>query len=128
MCVPTCSGSMYLSQDNGAYTCQPCNSECNGCTGSDNTECMTCHNVNLTINSSVMCLTECPPGYYDAAGSCLSCHEFCMECTGPSNKNCTSCVDDEVEGEDGGRECVPICSFGREYDTEDEKCTLTRFE
>jgi hypothetical protein len=35
-------------------------------------------------------------------------------------------VDNEAEGEDGGTVCVPSCSHGREYDTAEEKCVLTR--
>ena len=126
VCVPMCTGNTYLSQAKGMYTCQQCNSECIACKGSTNTECVRCRNVNLTVNGSSMCLASCPSGYYDASGSCISCHEYCVGCTGPSNKNCTSCVDDEVEGEDGERVCVPTCSFGHEYDATNEQCILTR--
>ena len=126
VCVPMCTENMYLSQDNGVYACQTCHLECVGCKGNTNMECLRCSKVNLMANGSSMCLAVCPSGYYNSAGTCLSCHECCVECTGPSNKNCTLCVDDEVEGEDGGKECVPTCSFGHEYDTTDEKCVLTR--
>ena len=105
--------------------CQQCDSECLGCTGSSNTECTKCLNVNLTANGSSMCLAACPTGYYSAGGVCLPCHKYCVECTGPSNKNCTECVDDEVEAEDGGKECVPSCSYGKEYDTSTKECVLT---
>lgn len=125
VCVPSCSGNTYLSQESGTYTCRPCNNQCVGCKGNKNTECLQCRNVNLTANGSTTCLARCPAGYYSGAGTCFPCHEYCVDCVGPSNKNCTSCVDDEVE-EDGLSVCVPKCSFGHEYDTGDNQCVLTR--
>lgn len=128
VCVPSCTGNTYLSLTNcnGGPTCQQCNDECIGCYGSTNTHCVKCRNTNFTINGSSMCLASCPSGCYNHTGSCIPCHEYCVECTGPSNKNCTSCKEDEVEGEDGERICVPKCPFGQEYDTADEECVLTR--
>ena len=125
LCIPLCTGNIYLSQEGGTHTCKPCHSECIGCKGNKNTECLKCRNVNLTANGSSTCLGTCLSGYYSEAGTCFSCHEYCIECVGPSNKNCTSCVDDEVE-EDGVTVCVPKCSFGQEYDIGDVKCVLTR--
>ena len=121
VCVSRCTEDTYLSTSNEVYTCQQCNSECIGCKGDTNSQCLTCRNMNLTDADSTQCLVSCPSGYYDSEGSCLPCHEYCMECTGPSNKNCTSCVDEEVEGE-----CVPACITGQEYDTAEQKCTLKR--
>lgn len=126
VCVPSCTGNTYLSLTNGVPMCQQCHEECVGCYGSTNTHCVKCRNTNFTTNGSSMCLASCPSGYYDRECSCTPCHEYCINCTGPSNKNCTSCMDDEVEGQDGERICVPSCAFGHEYDTEDEKCVLSR--
>ena len=122
VCVPQCQGNTFLSQESGAYRCQECDSECNGCRGSSNTDCTTCCNANFTNNSVSMCLAMYPSDYYEAKGTCLPCHEYCIRCTGPSSRNCTECVEDEVNGE-----CVPFCPIGMEYDTSEKQCVLTRW-
>ena len=127
VCVPECKGNTYLSQDRGDYTCRQCHSQCVGCKGSRDTDCIACRCANITVNSTSTCVANCPTGYYNESGSCLVCHEYCVECTGPSARNCTECVDDEVEVEDGESECVPSCSYGREYDRAEVMCVLTRY-
>ena len=126
LCVPQCSGNMYLALENEEYKCQPCHSQCIGCKGSTDSDCSTCRSANFTANSTSKCVAVCPTGYYNNSGSCQLCHEYCVECFGPSAKNCTACVDNEVEIDDGKTECVPSCTFGREYDTSEEKCVLSR--
>ena len=122
VCVPQCQGNTFLSPESGVYRCQECDSECNGCRGSRNTDCITCRNANFTTDGVCMCLAMCPQDYYEAKGTWLPCHEYCIGCTGPSSRNCTECVEDEVNGE-----CVPFCPIGMEYDTSEKQCVLTRW-
>ena len=122
VCVPQCQGNTFLSTESGAYMCQQCNSQCTGCTGGSNTDCITCRNANFETNGIPMCLGACPSNCYEDKGSCFPCHEYCIGCTGPSSRNCTECVEDEVNGE-----CVPSCPDFMEYDTAKRECVLTRF-
>ena len=126
VCVPQCSGNTFLSDRSGEFTCESCDSECVGCSGLTSVDCLICRSVRLMANGSSTCVESCPHDYYNSSGSCQHCHDYCDGCTGPSSRNCTECVEESVEVEEGGTECVPSCPVGQEYDTSEEVCKLTR--
>ena len=52
-------------------------------------DCMVCQNYSIPGvegNQSMLCVSECPNGYYSSGSTCMKCNDSCRgeECTGPS--------------------------------------------
>lgn len=116
MCRPVCTFGTYLM----GSECEPCNAECNGCTGGTNTDCIQCQNY---MNGEE-CVSTCPDGTYvdSTTSQCLPCHTNCRVCFGPLETNCTTCRYTEVKTSNGSIVCGDDCFIGWEYTIEDRKC------
>ena len=103
-----CSSGYYLQMDlvtcastcpTGYWTnpisniCSACNSSCQDCTGSSNTQCTSCSSEYYLQPNSTSCLNTCPDGYFKdtQALTCDPCNSACSTCTGPNNGLCLTC-------------------------------------
>ena len=74
--------------DQSTSTCQPCPPGCAECgAGVGCTACPT-----PLLLSAGRCVSSCPPGTSQWAGSCSPCHASCHACRGPGPANCTACL------------------------------------
>ena len=102
----------YLKFD--TKECKPCFKDCLTCSGSKNTDCLSClegYNLNQQTGEckSIKCVEnciscsgtsendceKCKNGFYLDRGFCKICDVRCKECFGTS-KNCTNCNSNEI--------------------------------
>ncbi|XP_006812277.1 proprotein convertase subtilisin/kexin type 5-like, partial [Saccoglossus kowalevskii] len=118
-CIVSCPAQMYQTEEN---TCRSCHESCDSCTGSFETDCLSCaigylHQDGLCINSNV-----CEDGYYKAwEAECLSCHSTCETCNGPSEEDCLSCKQRKTSFHLQDGRCIANCPRGEFLDGDD--CT-----
>lgn len=70
-----------------------CDTSCNVCADSTNSQCSSCNSGYFLQPSSTICLSTCTTGYYGNTtnGICTLCDTSCSTCTGASNTQCPSC-------------------------------------
>ena len=98
-------------------SCYYCHSECNGCFGPGNTDCVSCVGQSeQNSNGQTVCVPTCTDDEYlaDINGEflCIPCHKECIGCTGPSNSDCKACNSYNNTLIAGISECSPSCLFG----------------
>ncbi|KAK1884381.1 Proprotein convertase subtilisin/kexin type 5 [Dissostichus eleginoides] len=74
---------------------RPCDPECNadGCEGPGPQQCVTCSHFFLKFkNSTRMCVSDCPRGFWGDRRRCKRCFSSCESCTGSRGDQCTSCL------------------------------------
>ena len=127
-CIPRCGTNEYLVEGPpGEYTCQPCHQECLNCTGPSSRECTQCRSANNTLIHGGICIESCPDEtFLTLANQCLPCHQQCVGCNGPTSTNCTNCKEDSIIIGNGVTECVPFCSFGLDYSTNEQMCIFSQ--
>ncbi|CAD8165030.1 unnamed protein product [Paramecium pentaurelia] len=75
---------------NNPINCQLCTQPCDTCLGTS-TNCLTCLDNSLTINSSNQCV--CNSGYvFDSSFHCIPCQSPCQTCSG-NDTHCDTCTD-----------------------------------
>ncbi|KRX07488.1 Insulin-like growth factor binding protein, N-terminal [Pseudocohnilembus persalinus] len=114
-CVATCPNSYYAEED--GRTCDPCDSDCDTCTGPSSSECVLCSSspTQLYFHSDNLCYSTCPDGYYGDSGTlnCEACTTGCYTCTDSST--CTECIPGYYLS---GSSCLLTCPSGY-YDNPD---------
>lgn len=93
-----------------------CDATCASCSGSANTECLTCPGSVKVLSyvpaggPSGECLDQCPVGFYqDASRVCQPCDSSCKTCNGPTPNECLTCF---VPGNNKYfylNECLNVC-------------------
>jgi hypothetical protein len=82
----------------GDGICESCHSSCKTCSGSSETECLTCYPTKVFFFNS--CWASCPDGSSDyilvGDGICESCHSSCKTCSGSSETECLTCYPTKV--------------------------------
>uniref|UniRef100_A0A8C3AXM3 Proprotein convertase subtilisin/kexin type 5a n=1 Tax=Cyclopterus lumpus TaxID=8103 RepID=A0A8C3AXM3_CYCLU len=89
----------------------PCDPECSddGCEGPGPQQCVTClHFVLKFKNSTRMCVSECPGGFWGDRRRCKRCYSSCESCTGSRSDQCTSCQPGHSLTE-GTNTCTAAC-------------------
>ena len=84
-CVTSCRNNEFVASSN---ECSLCDELCDTCSVSrDN--CTSCSTAAFYENGALVCLNQCPHGYYRAANiSCLKCNVECFNCTGGLDTDC----------------------------------------
>ena len=89
-CVNSCPSG--YSQDNTAFTCTRCNTNCKECAANGaTTTCTQCNGSDKLYNA--VCYPSCtntPVATYESSGVCYACNNNCKTCSG-SATTCTSC-------------------------------------
>ncbi|KAK5851566.1 hypothetical protein PBY51_023112 [Eleginops maclovinus] len=88
------AGTPTDSDLNEEYS-RPCDPECtaDGCEGPGPQQCVTCSHFFLKFkNSTRMCVSECPRGFWGDRRRCKRCFSSCESCTGSRSDQCTSCL------------------------------------
>lgn len=89
-----CTSGYYESISN-PLQCSACHQDCEECLGSDQSQCLSCNEINSEVlNPPNNC--QCIENYYAISTnplSCSSCHLDCMTCTGPLQTQCSLCSD-----------------------------------
>ena len=118
-CLSTCPSGGNSS------TCHYCHTQCNGCNGPSNTDCVSCIESQITNSQGqTVCVPVCNANEYrlEVSGDylCIPCHSQCNGCTGGSNIECKQCknVNNTFSS---SNECVAACPFGS-YANEQNKC------
>lgn len=82
-----CPSNTYVD----GSTCKDCNINCQTCSGSSASQCLTCW-TGFSLTTSKSCVRTCEAGMYvDANNACLNCSTTCLTCYG-SEAACTSCA------------------------------------
>ncbi|KAL4507644.1 hypothetical protein ABPG73_012332 [Tetrahymena malaccensis] len=91
---------------NPGNKCQPCDIACDGCTGSESSDCLKCKDGYSLVNSICIkcdssCQTcsgidsnqceSCHSNNYLTKEKCYKCDESCLNCNGSSNQQCSEC-------------------------------------
>uniref|UniRef100_A0A8C3B0Z1 SPC3 n=1 Tax=Cyclopterus lumpus TaxID=8103 RepID=A0A8C3B0Z1_CYCLU len=80
-----------------------------GCEGPGPQQCVTClHFVLKFKNSTRMCVSECPGGFWGDRRRCKRCYSSCESCTGSRSDQCTSCQPGHSLTE-GTNTCTAAC-------------------
>jgi hypothetical protein len=97
----------YVYYDYDTYM-GPCDPICDGCTGSDPTECIACrYTAHWDVSGKCVCNEywegdDCSVYHYTGP-----CADRCLECAGPGMEYCTRCVDTAAYDEHGNCTCFP---------------------
>lgn len=116
-CTMGCSDS--------STNCRYCHTQCNGCTGPSNTNCVSCKG-SLKVNSQgeEVCAPVCTANEYQSERNgdfiCFPCHSQCSGCTGPTNTQCVRCTNVNNTFT-SSNECTATCPFGS-YPDHQSKC------
>jgi hypothetical protein len=82
----------------GDKICESCHASCKTCSGSSETQCLTCYPTKVFFSNS--CWDSCPDGSsdYNLVGDkiCESCHASCKTCSGSSETQCLTCYPTKV--------------------------------
>lgn len=107
-CVPCLEGAHYTDAEG---RCQPCDPECNTCTGPTAEECtLPCKNFQVSNErGGHTCVASCSNDHYSDGISCLACHPHCQGCRGPLDTDCKACRHHEVVATG---QCVETCPAG----------------
>ena len=123
-CLSSCSDSTDPT------LCQTCHPQCNGCTGTTNTDCVQCLKDSMPVQGSnnVRCIPRCdtneylvegPPGEY----TCQPCHQECLNCTGPTQAECNTCRNVYIlRKQDGLKVCRSACTTGSMFESSRGEC------
>lgn len=103
-CPENCNSNEYVDEKN---ECKPCSDNCAVC--KDNSSCTICDEGYKLLNK--VCVSPCPPGYYESGSLCLPCDtdSKCKTCDGKDNSLCIICLDNQVKNSEG--KCVDKCSL-----------------
>lgn len=123
--------TMYGTKEPPLST-SPCHTECNGCTGPGNDQCLSCLNFSekrgaatqcvphctsgmlplYTLNGrDIRCVNECADGTYNDTNRCLPCGWACLACSKSLSESptCSTCRDRYFKYMDT---CVAACPDG----------------
>ncbi|XP_017774307.1 PREDICTED: furin-like protease 2 [Nicrophorus vespilloides] len=98
-CLASCPPDTYETED---YTCLPCHTSCETCSGSNSSQCITC-GAGRYWNEG-RCVKDCPAHRFadTRQRECVECPPGCSEC---NKTTCISCLDDWQVNSKG--RCVP---------------------
>uniref|UniRef100_A0AAV2IT88 P/Homo B domain-containing protein n=1 Tax=Knipowitschia caucasica TaxID=637954 RepID=A0AAV2IT88_KNICA len=102
----------------------PCDAECtsDGCEGPGPQQCFTCSHLFLKFkNSTRLCVSECPRGFWGDRRRCKKCFGTCESCTGSRSDQCTSCQPGHFLTEGLGT-CTAVCAEGFYLDHDANMC------
>ena len=94
-CVSSCAVA-----SNPATSCGACHSQCVGCSGPSNQQCVACRSSSILLDGTTpTCVPQCDsedlylarPSLSDTEHECRPCHAQCRGCTGPGNTDCIQC-------------------------------------
>lgn len=113
VCLQDCGINYFLTSNN----CLKCHDDCSVCSGTLNTDCISCRNPSYLIlnkESQNLCLENCGNYYYQNSQNCLKCHEKCLTCSGPLITECISCETPSftVLLKDSQNLCLENCGTG----------------
>ncbi|KAL6096710.1 pcsk5 [Pungitius sinensis] len=121
---PARSAEMPTDSDLTGEYGGPCDPECSddGCEGPSPQHCVTCLHFFLKFkNSTRMCVSECPTGFWGDRRRCKRCFSSCESCTGSRSDQCTSCRPGHhlTEGTSG---CMAACGDNFYLDHDANMC------
>jgi len=101
-CLDNCPSGMFekytcsCAPDNDCGCCKHCHTNCETCYDDTNFDCIVCAaGFHAQPNSDVMCMVNCPSGYYadNESRLCVACSAPCATCSGlgDGSGNCGSC-------------------------------------
>ncbi|XP_068190180.1 proprotein convertase subtilisin/kexin type 5 [Antennarius striatus] len=102
----------------------PCDPECSddGCEGPGPQRCVTCSHFFLKFkNSTRMCVSECPRGFWEDRRRCKRCYSSCESCTGSRSDQCTSCQPG-FHLTEGTNTCTAVCGDDHYLDHDANMC------
>ncbi|GAA5877543.1 hypothetical protein JCM16303_003371 [Sporobolomyces ruberrimus] len=115
---PTGYFSSPSSPISNSTTCLSCHPDCETCSPTDPTTCLTCPISQPVLNDKGKCVENCQRGeYFDRGkGKCVACSGDCQTCYGGGKDECLSCGRDDLEVR-GGKcvetdDCTVIEGFG----------------
>jgi proprotein convertase subtilisin/kexin type 5 len=125
--VPTTSGSnvgqckcLSIYFEDGSGSCVPCHPQCRTCSGSSDTQCLSCEDGAVLLGSSPSrCVCNARMFMNLDTGVCLPCHSTCATCNGIYSYNCLSC-DNGVTLDVINYKCY--CSGGSYFDATTHSC------
>ena len=93
ICLDSCPSGYW--GDTGINVCSACDAACSLCTGSSNTQCLTCNSGFFLqpVPQDTTCISSCPLGFWEDATNhiCAPCDYSCESCLGGTNNQCTAC-------------------------------------
>ncbi|XP_067340936.1 proprotein convertase subtilisin/kexin type 5 isoform X1 [Channa argus] len=119
------SAEMPMDSDLAEEYSGPCDPECSdeGCEGPSSQQCVTCLHFFLKFknNTSRMCVSECPRGFWGDRRRCKRCYSSCESCTGSRSDQCTSCQPGHHLTE-GANTCTGNCGDNYYLDHDTNMC------
>ena len=90
-CVSCTENGYYL--DSATQTCNTCDPDCETCSGSSATNCLSCYTGKYLLTANNSCVSCNVNGYYKdiSTQTCKTCDTTCETCSGASDTNCLSC-------------------------------------
>ena len=94
-CV-SCNVNGYY-QDTSTQTCNTCDASCQTCSGSSDTNCLSCYTGKYLLASNNSCVSCDVDGYYQDTDiqTCKVCDPSCQTCNGAAATSCLSCYTGE---------------------------------
>uniref|UniRef100_A0AAQ4RA98 Proprotein convertase subtilisin/kexin type 5a n=1 Tax=Gasterosteus aculeatus aculeatus TaxID=481459 RepID=A0AAQ4RA98_GASAC len=121
---PARSAEMPTDGNPAAEYGGPCDPECgdDGCEGPSPQHCVTCLHFFLKFkNSTRMCVSECPRGFWGDRRRCKRCFSSCGSCVGSRSDQCTSCQPGHHLTE-GTNSCTAACGDNFYLDHDANMC------
>ncbi|XP_034997609.2 proprotein convertase subtilisin/kexin type 5 [Hippoglossus stenolepis] len=118
------SAEMLTDSDLTEEYSGPCDPECSddGCEGPGPQQCVTCLHFFLKFkNSTRMCVSECPKGFWGDRRRCKRCYSSCESCTGSRSDQCTTCQPGHHLTE-GTNTCTAVCGDNYYLDHDANMC------
>ncbi|EAR96176.2 REJ domain protein (macronuclear) [Tetrahymena thermophila SB210] len=113
----TCFDQNFLDSSN---LCQPCDSTCQTCNGTKNTNCIICRSGLHMQLSTNLCVQNCDSNeFLNSLSQCQKCDNSCKTCDGSSSNNCKSCYSNFYLF---NQSCVPLCPNGYSLNTNTFAC------
>ena len=122
-CVSCDVDGYYL--DSATQTCNICDPDCETCSGSSATNCLSCYTGKYLLTANNSCVSCNVNGYYQdiSTQTCKTCDTTCQTCSGASDTNCLSCYSGKYLLV-SNKSCVSCDVDGYYQDTSTQTCKV----